>query len=87
MNSRVEAFSLGERLNKETAVIHIEKANPDIPGLYTAMNQLFCSNAWADTTYVNREQDLGSEGLRRAKESYYPHHMVDKHILTPTLRE
>ena len=85
MNSRVEAFSLGERLNKETAVIHIEKANPDIPGLYTAMNQLFCSNAWADTTYVNREQDLGSEGLRRAKESYYPHHMVDKHTLTPTL--
>ena len=82
MNSRVEAFSLGERLNKETAVIHIEKANPDIPGLYTAMNQLFCSNAWADTTYVNREQDLGSEGLRRAKESYYPHHMVDKHTLT-----
>ena len=87
MNSRVEAFSLGERLNKETAVIHIEKANPDIPGLYTAMNQLFCSNAWADTTYVNREQDLGSEGLRRAKESYYPHHMVDKHTLTPTPRE
>ena len=82
MDSRVEAFSLGERLNNETAVIHIEKANPNTPGLYTAINQLFCSNAWADMTYVNREQDLGSEGLRKAKESYYPHHMVDKHILT-----
>jgi hypothetical protein len=82
MNSRVEAFSLGEPLNKETAVIHVEKANPDTPGLYTAMNQFFCSNAWADTTYVNREQDLGSEGLRKAKESYNPHHMVDKYTLT-----
>jgi hypothetical protein len=82
MNSRVEAFSLGEPLNKETAVIHFEKANPDTPGLYTAINQLFCSNAWANMRYVNREQDLGSEGLRKAKESYYPHHMEDKHILT-----
>ena len=81
MNSRVEAFSLGEPLNKDTAVIHIEKANPDIPGLYAAINQLFCSNAWMDMTYINREQDLGSEGLRKAKESYNPHHMEDKHIL------
>jgi hypothetical protein len=87
MNSRVEAFSLGERLNRETAVIHIEKANPDTPGLYAAMNQLFCTNAWADTTYINREQDLGSEGLRKAKESYYPHHMVDKHTLTRIRKE
>ena len=82
MNSKVEAFSLGEPLNEETAVIHIEKANPNIPGLYTAMNQLFCLNAWVDMTYINREQDLGAEGLRKAKKSYHPHHMVDKHILT-----
>lgn len=82
MNSKVEAFALGEPLNEETAVIHIEKANPNIPGLYTAMNQLFCSNAWVDMTYINREQDLGSEGLKKAKKSYYPHHMEDKHILT-----
>jgi hypothetical protein len=82
INSRVEAFSLGEPLNQDTAVIHIEKANPDIPGLYAAINQLFCANAWANWTYINREQDMGVEGLRKAKESYYPHHMVNKHILT-----
>jgi hypothetical protein len=83
INSVVEAFSLGEPLNEDTAVIHIEKANPDVPGLYAAINQLFCLNAWSNLTYINREQDIGSEGLRKAKESYYPHHMVDKYTLMP----
>jgi hypothetical protein len=83
INSVVEAFSLGEPLNEDTAVIHIEKANPEIPGLYAAINQLFCLNAWSNFTYINREQDMGSEGLRKAKESYYPRHMVDKYTLIP----
>jgi hypothetical protein len=83
VDGRIEAFSLGEPLNEDTAVIHIEKANPEIPGLYTAINQLFCQNAWPAMTYINREQDLGIEGLRKAKESYYPHHMVDKITLIP----
>ncbi len=83
INSVVEAFSLGEPLNEDAAVIHIEKANLDIPGLYAAINQLFCLNAWSNFTYINREQDMGVEGLRKAKESYYPHHMVDKYTLIP----
>jgi hypothetical protein len=80
---KVEAFSLGEPLNPETAVIHIEKANPAINGLYAAMNQMFAAQAWAGLPYINREQDLGIEGLRVAKESYNPHHLVDKFIMTP----
>jgi hypothetical protein len=83
INSVVEAFSLGEPLNQDTAVIHIEKANPDILGLYAAINQLFCLNAWSKVTYINREQDMGVEGLRKAKESYYPHHMGNKFTLIP----
>jgi uncharacterized protein len=83
MDSRVEAFSIGEALNPETAVIHIEKANPRIPGLYAAMNQLFCKEAWSSFRYINREQDMGVEGLRKAKESYYPHHMVNKYTVMP----
>ena len=83
INSVVEAFSLGEPLNRDTAVIHIEKANPDILGLYAAINQLFCLNSWSNVTYINREQDMGVEGLRKAKESYYPHHMVNKYIVIP----
>jgi hypothetical protein len=83
INSVVEAFALGEALYGDTAVIHIEKANPDILGLYAAINQLFCLNAWSEATYINREQDMGVEGLRKAKESYYPHHMVNKYTLIP----
>ncbi|OGP68654.1 MAG: hypothetical protein A2170_05440, partial [Deltaproteobacteria bacterium RBG_13_53_10] len=52
INSVVEAFSLGEPLNEDTAVIHIEKANPDVLGLYAAINQLFCLNAWSRVTYI-----------------------------------
>ncbi|MBC8419416.1 MAG: DUF2156 domain-containing protein [Proteobacteria bacterium] len=83
IGSRLEAISLGEPLNSEIAVIHIEKANPEIPGLYAAMNQLFCSHAWSEMTYINREQDLGIEGLRNAKKSYHPDRMVMKYIITP----
>ena len=83
IDSKIEAFSLGEPLNSDTAVIHIEKANPDIPDLYVAINQLFCRNAWSHLAYVNREQDLGIEGLRKAKESYYPHHKVNKYTIVP----
>ena len=83
IEGKVEAFSLGEALGPDTAVIHIEKANPELPGLYAAINQRFAAEAWAGYTYINREQDLGLEGLRAAKESYNPHHLVDKYILTP----
>lgn len=79
INGQVEAFTYGELLNKDLAVIHIEKANPEIRGLYTAINQEFCRNAWSDVTYLNREEDMGIEGLRKAKESYNPVMMVEKY--------
>jgi hypothetical protein len=78
INGRVEAFTLGELLNRETAVIHIEKANPEIRGLYPAINQQFCEHAWSEVPLINREQDLGEPGLRAAKESYNPHHLMEK---------
>jgi hypothetical protein len=83
IDSCVQAFALGEMLNPDTAVIHVEKANPDIPGLYAVINQLFCKEAWSGAKYINREQDLGLDGLRKAKKSYYPHHMARKFTLKP----
>lgn len=83
IDGMVQAFSLGEPLNEDTAVIHIEKANPAIPGLYAAINHLFLRNSWSHMKYVNREQDLGIDGLRKAKESYYPNHMINKYTLIP----
>ena len=83
IESKVEAFALGEPLNGDTAVIHVEKANPEIPGLYAAINQLFCAREWSEMKYINREQDLGLDNLRKAKKSYYPDHLVEKYTLIP----
>jgi len=81
VDDRVVAFSLGEPLNPDTVVIHLEKANPEFTGSYAVINQEFCQDAWSGYTYVNREQDLGEPGLRQAKLSYYPDHMSNKVIL------
>jgi len=81
IDGRVAAFSIGEPLNRETFVIHFEKASLDYPGLYQLINRDFCADACSGFTYVNREQDLGEPGLRQAKESYYPHHMIEKFLV------
>ncbi|WP_455283210.1 DUF2156 domain-containing protein [[Eubacterium] cellulosolvens] len=78
IDGRIEAFTIAERLNSNSAVIHFEKANHNIRGLYQLINQWFCKHSLQDYEYVNREQDLGIQGLRRAKQEYYPHHMVEK---------
>jgi hypothetical protein len=81
VDEKVVAFSLGEELNPDTAVIHLEKANSEFVGSYAVINQEFCQNGWSAFTYINREQDLGEPGLRQAKLSYYPDHMSDKVIV------
>ncbi len=80
LGERVVAFTFGEQLNEDTAVIHVEKADPEIRGAYTAINQAFCEQAWSHLTYVNREEDMGMEGLRKAKLSYKPVKMIEKFI-------
>ena len=78
IKGKPEAFSFGEPLNEDTAVVHVEKADPEIPGLFVAINQACCEFAWNGAEFVNREEDLGSEGLRKAKESYNPVKLVEK---------
>lgn len=82
IENKVMAFTIGQMLNDNTAVVHIEKADPEIPGLYPVVNQQFCENNWKNVRYINREQDLGMPGLREAKLSYYPDHMVKKFRIT-----
>jgi hypothetical protein len=84
IDNKVEAFALGELLNEQTSVVHVEKANPEIPELYTMINQQFCEKLWRNVPYVNREQDLGEPGLRKAKESYYPYHLEEKFTIRST---
>lgn len=81
VNNKISAFTVGERLNDEMAVIHIEKADSDINGLYTFINKFFVENYYSDIPYINREQDLGIEGLRQAKETYQPVRLEKKYIV------
>ena len=78
LNDKVVAFTFGERLNSDTAVIHVEKADQNIRGIYAAINQNFVEHEWSDMIYINREEDMGIDGLRRAKESYRPIKMIEK---------
>jgi len=77
VDGAIVAFSLGEPLNPETLVVHVEKADSRIDGLYQLVNNEFCIHEARGFTYVNREQDLGVPGLRKAKESYHPATMVE----------
>ena len=82
VNGEIAAFTLGERLSSDTFVVHIEKALADVEGAYTMINQQFVQHEMEGFTYVNREEDTGDEGLRRAKLSYKPVLMVEKGVLT-----
>ena len=76
---RIEAFSIGDKLNDRVAHIHFEKANPEIRGLYQVINRDFIMHEFADTLFVNREEDLGIPGLRQAKMEYHPDHFAEKY--------
>jgi len=79
IDGNIEAFTLGEKVNDETVVIHVEKANSLINGSYSLINQEFLLHQWPEVTYVNREEDTGDEGLRKAKTSYYPIELLKKY--------
>ncbi|WP_042275656.1 DUF2156 domain-containing protein [[Clostridium] dakarense] len=81
VDEKLEAFTIGELLNKNMALVHIEKANPEIRGLYPYINQQFIVNEFENVEFVNREEDLGIEGLRKAKLSYHPCRFVEKYTV------
>lgn len=73
IDGELKAFTVGSLNERENmAVIHIEKADPEINGLYQFINQQFLVHEFPDVALVNREDDVGMPGLRKAKMSYYP---------------
>jgi len=78
VEEKMVAYTIAERLDTETLLIHFEKGDAAYRGVYQAINQLFLENAGAGFRLVNREQDLGDEGLRKAKLSYNPVDFVEK---------
>lgn len=76
---KVVAFTIGEPLNDETMVVHFEKAYPNLQGAYPMINQQFILHECKNYKYVNREEDVGDAGLRKAKLSYYPEILLKKY--------
>lgn len=79
-NGKIIAFSVGEKINDDMAIIHFEKADTDYDGAFAAINNEFVLNEWKDIKYINREEDLGIEGLRKAKLAYCPTFMLETYI-------
>lgn len=75
----VVAFTIGEPLTKDTFVVHFEKAYPDVRGAYPMINQQFVKAECQQYKYINREEDNGEEGLRKAKLSYHPAFLLKKY--------
>lgn len=87
-NGNILAFTMGSRISPNTFDVHFEKARWDVEGAYTAINSEFAKyirSKYPEVEFLNREEDMGLEGLRKAKESYFPHHMVEK--ATAVLKE
>lgn len=78
VDGRLAAFAAAEELNKETYVVHFEKADTDFKGMYQLINRELAKLVPEGYKYINREQDLGIEGIRKAKQSYHPAMMVKK---------
>ncbi len=76
INHTIEVISVFERMNSDTAVVHYEKGSPDYDGIYKVINQETAALLQNDVQYINRESDMDIPGLRKAKMSYRPHHMV-----------
>ena len=80
--NEVLAFTVGSFLAEDTIDVHFEKAKEDVDGAYTAINQAFAQylrEKYPQLRYLDREDDMGLEGLRKAKLSYYPDHMIEKY--------
>lgn len=80
LEGRIIAFSIGEQLGKNNFTTHIEKAFYDVNGAYTMINQQFAEHNYNGYNFVNREEDLGVPGLRKAKLSYYPAILLEKSV-------
>ncbi|MBR2947764.1 MAG: DUF2156 domain-containing protein [Bacteroidales bacterium] len=83
MGEEVIAYTIGEPLSSDTYIVHIEKAFANIKGAYPMINQSFVLDRTEQFSYINREDDAGDEGLRKAKLSYNPAFLIEKYFAIP----
>ncbi len=85
-NGEILGFTMASQMYPDTFDVHFEKARGDIDGAYTTINSEFANyirNKYPYIKYLNREEDMGILGLRKAKMSYFPHHMIKKYKAFP----
>jgi hypothetical protein len=82
IGGRIEAISIGGRLGTKTVTVHVEKANTEYRGLYQAINNEFCRHMAKYVKRINREEDMGIPGLRKAKLSYNPVKFIEKYTIS-----
>ena len=80
LDGQLEAFIIGSSLGKDSVEIHVEKANANIRGLYVAILKEFLSHHFPESVWLNREEDMGYENLRKAKQQLHPVRMVENYI-------
>lgn len=84
IDGELQAYSIGSYVSDlHMAIIHIEKADPLFHGLYNYINREFIVHEFPQATLINREDDLGQENLRQAKESYRPVRLEEKYSILP----
>lgn len=76
IKGEIEAISIFEQMSDSTVVVHFEKGSPDYDGVYKAINMETARYVQSHAVYLDREEDIGLPGLRKAKESYHPDHLV-----------
>ena len=84
IDGQLAAFAISSEPRNKTGIIQVEKAKADYPGLYAAINKLMLDQILPDIEWVNREEDLGIAGLRKAKLSYYPTRLIHKYEVVLT---
>ena len=80
VEDKIAAFTFGMPINQNTFGVHVEKADTNIDGAYAMINYEFANHIPEQYIYINREEDLGIEGLRKAKLSYQPAIILEKYM-------
>ena len=81
IDGRMAAFTYGAAVTSDTFDVCVEKADRTVDGIFSVINQQFCSRLPKDFIYVNREEDMGLEGLRKAKLSYHPETLLTYNVV------
>lgn len=85
VDGNLAGFAVGEKVNDKMAVIHVERGEVIYKGIYAFLNRQFLMESFDDIEFVNRQEDTGNIGLRKAKKSYHPVKMVKKYLVKVSL--